>query len=288
METAFDLRKYLVENRLTYNSKILQENSNEDSYKLKFLAAKKVVKDAIQLSSFNTPEEGISIEDMEQHILQSKKDKYIFWYYEPGEDTGTVEVSPEQALQIVKAMNREGDMPEGVPQGYNGVLFVIPGRKQDVSSMQKGSNLPQIFNTADIQLDKPVTVFSSTNPEDLPEIGVLRGHPIVTLGKKLLKSLEIKIQRYRDQDPNYQDEKLKAIYSSDIDQENTQLLGNRSKFKEYTQNLVCKVKISINEGRYKETYEIWQKDYNLKADITTFSVNETKLLFINKNINNGR
>ena len=122
----FDLRKFLVENKLTAGSRMVNENA--DTYDTDYTSAEQAVKGGKLLSSFNSPKTGINPTAMRQHIAQPQEEKYIFWYDEPGELTGTKEVTAREALQIVKAMNGEGRVPAGVPSGIAGELHSVPVR----------------------------------------------------------------------------------------------------------------------------------------------------------------
>ncbi len=125
-EGTFDLRKFLVENKLTAGSRMVNENA--DTYDTDYTSAEQAVKGGKLLSSFNSPKTGINPTAMRQHIAQPQEEKYIFWYDEPGELTGTKEVTAREALQIVKAMNGEGRVPAGVPSGIAGELHSVPVR----------------------------------------------------------------------------------------------------------------------------------------------------------------
>jgi hypothetical protein len=62
---------------------------------------------------------------MEQLIVDAPEATFVYWYDEPEEETGTIEVSSQDALQIVKAVNGEGELPASVPTGYGASLYYI-------------------------------------------------------------------------------------------------------------------------------------------------------------------
>jgi hypothetical protein len=109
MADNFNLRTFLTENKLTTSSRILNENVNRNEEQL--------------LSSFSDPKTGISPIDM-QNFIKSNSGKYIYNYFEPVDDIDEkLEVTPEQALAIVLAMNGKGEIPASLPQGYDARLY---------------------------------------------------------------------------------------------------------------------------------------------------------------------
>ena len=109
LKEGFDLRKFLVENKLTTNSKMLSENVNLNEEHL--------------LSSFRNPETGITLKDM-QNFINKTSGTYIYNYFEPVDGVDEkIEVTPEQAFAIVKAMNGKGEIPDSLPQGYDARLY---------------------------------------------------------------------------------------------------------------------------------------------------------------------
>ena len=109
MADNFNLRQFLAENKLTTSSRILNENVNRNEEQL--------------LSSFSDPKTGISPIDM-QNFIKSNSGKYIYNYFEPVDDIDEkLEVTPEQALAIVLAMNGKGEIPASLPQGYDARLY---------------------------------------------------------------------------------------------------------------------------------------------------------------------
>ena len=105
----FDLRKFLVENKLTTNSRMLNKNVKRNEEQV--------------LSSFSDPEAGITLKDM-QNFVTNNSGTYVYNYFEPVDGIDEeMEVTPEQALAIVKAMNGKGEIPDPLPQGYDARLY---------------------------------------------------------------------------------------------------------------------------------------------------------------------
>ena len=152
MEKTFDLKKFLVENKLTTNSRQLKENWPHDGeeeysaeYEADFAAAKAAVAGGKKLASHDMPEAGATSTYMKDFINDPENiGRYLYWYTEDGEETGIVEVVPEEALQIVKSINWEGEMPDSVPQAFEGELYFVPVNRKTTLRENRRRNSRQL------------------------------------------------------------------------------------------------------------------------------------------------
>jgi len=135
----------------------------------------------------------------------------------------------------------------------------------------EGETVEQAFTKAGIDLSKPITAICSEAPIKLPGLGRM-SEPLVTmLGGKFLTILEQERSRRLGLDPYY-DRYNEVLYnfSDDIHPGTGELMGEDEDFEEWTKGLTCKLEVYFGDFMF----EIWQKDSNLKADPSFFSVNE--------------
>jgi hypothetical protein len=94
------------------------------------------------------------------------------------------------------------------------------------------------------------------------------------LASKFLTILEQERSRRLEEDPDYEDyDEVLYNFSDDIHPGTGELMGEEEEFEEWTKGLTCKLEVYFGDFMF----EIWQKDTNLKADPSTFSVNENKI-----------
>lgn len=122
----FNLKKFLTENKLTTASRLIKENydgDDYDDYEEKFKAAEQQVKGAELLFSYN--QDSWDIEDIDDLISRKNPTgKYYYWYDEPGEETGIIEITPKQALHAIEyGFDMKDDFPKGLPQGYEFEIY---------------------------------------------------------------------------------------------------------------------------------------------------------------------
>lgn len=131
----------------------------------------------------------------------------------------------------------------------------------------------QAFRKADIDLAKPITAIPSERAIVIPGIMILGDHPVTMLGGKFAKALEQERSRRLEEDPD-QEEYDEVLYnfSDDIHPGTGELMGEDGDFEEYTKGLTCKLEVYFGDFMF----EIWQKDSNVKADLSSFSANESK------------
>lgn len=110
--TRFNIKKFMTENKLTRNSRLLSESVFTDYKTLATNYDKKV--------------QNISHEELEEYF----KDVGIFYfhYYEPSDEIeDSVEIPEEQVPAVLDYMNGEGELPDGLPGGYQARLMFSPG-----------------------------------------------------------------------------------------------------------------------------------------------------------------
>jgi hypothetical protein len=118
----FDLKKYLVENKVTRNSRML----DEDNYDADFATIEQLLKRSLLIKSHEDPKGGLSLQELEDFISRNRdKGKFLWWYAEPGEKTGLQELSPGVALEVAKAVENFSAVPEGVVSGYESSLHFV-------------------------------------------------------------------------------------------------------------------------------------------------------------------
>jgi hypothetical protein len=137
----------------------------------------------------------------------------------------------------------------------------------------EGETVEQAFRKADIDLAKPITAVPSERAIMISGLTIQGDHPIIMLGGKFAKILEQERLQRLEEDPD-QDEYEEVLYnfSDDINPGTGELMGEDEDFEEYTKGLTCKLEVYFGDFMF----EIWQKDSNLKADPSFFSVNESK------------
>jgi hypothetical protein len=135
----------------------------------------------------------------------------------------------------------------------------------------EGETVEQAFRKADIDLAKPITAVPSERAIMISGLTIQGDHPISMLGGKFAKILEQERLQRLEEDPD-QDEYEEVLYnfSDDINPGTGELMGEDEDFEEYTKGLTCKLEVYFGDFMF----EIWQKDSNLKADPSFFSVNE--------------
>jgi len=163
-------------------------------------------------------------------------------------------------------------------ENFNLKKFLVENKLTTNSKLLKEDyeeeTVEQAFTKAGIDLSKPITAICSEAPIKLPGLGRM-SEPLVTmLGGKFLTILEQERSRRLGLDPYYDryDEVL-YNFSDDIHPGTGELMGEDEDFEEWTKGLTCKLEVYFGDFMF----EIWQKDSNLKADLSSFSANESKV-----------
>jgi len=137
----------------------------------------------------------------------------------------------------------------------------------------EGETVEQAFRKADIDLAKTITAIPSERTIRISGLTIQGGHPIIMLGGKFAKILEQERLQRLEEDPDQEEyEEVLYNFSDDINPGTGELMGEDEYFEEYTKGLTCKLEVYFGDFMF----EIWQKDSNLKADLSTFSANESK------------
>ena len=138
----------------------------------------------------------------------------------------------------------------------------------------EGETVEQAFIKAGIDVSKPITAICSETRIKLPGLDTTTVPIITMLGGKFLTILEQERSRRLEADPDYDwyDEVL-YNFSDDIHPGTGELMGEDELFEEWTKGLICKLEVYFGDFMF----EIWQKNLNLKADLSSFSTNESKV-----------
>ncbi len=119
----FDLRKYLVENKITTNSRM---TGNENTYRINLPIIDELLKDSVVLKSHTKPKGGLSIPEIESFINKNRnKGKFLWEYSEYDEEAGLQELSPEVALETAKSIETFSEVPKGVVSGFESSLHFV-------------------------------------------------------------------------------------------------------------------------------------------------------------------
>lgn len=110
-------------------SKALKEfdlNADDDSYEQELAAAKAAVKGGTLIASADEGSQA-SPEGFLQYLKgEGKGKKFMYFYYEDGEEAGVVKVTPTEAYELVQAVEdpyKTKEIPERLPQPYNWELY---------------------------------------------------------------------------------------------------------------------------------------------------------------------
>jgi len=165
----FDLRKYLVENKVTTNSRMMNE---ENTYSANLATIKELLKYSKVLKSHANPKGGPSIPEIESFINKNHNNgKFLWWYSEPGEETGLQELSPEVALEVAKAVESLSAVPEGVVSGFASSLHYVenPVDSKKLASVAKHPAVSKMMKESETPDSVSMMVFLEElgiNPKD--------------------------------------------------------------------------------------------------------------------------
>jgi hypothetical protein len=123
--------------RVVDGSKMMKE---ENSYGANLATIKELLKHSTVLKSHANAKGGPTIPEIESFIDRNRNNgKFLWWYSEPGEETGLQELSPEVALETAKAIETLSPVPEGVVSGFASSLHYVenPVNLEKLTSVTK-------------------------------------------------------------------------------------------------------------------------------------------------------
>jgi hypothetical protein len=165
----FDLKKYLVENKVTTNSRMMNE---ENTYSIDLATIKELLKHSTVLKSHANAKGGPTIPEIESFIDKNHNSgKFLWWYSEPGEETGLQELSPEVALETAKAIETLSPVPEGVVSGFASSLHYVenPVDSKKLTSVTKYPTATKMMKESETPDSVSMMVFLEglgINPKD--------------------------------------------------------------------------------------------------------------------------